>query len=131
MEEATRFFYCPKVSKKERNAGCDGLEMKEHPSVDFRPNHKVKADQGHEGTPYSRFKPERNNHPTVKPIALMSYLTKLITPEGGIVLDPFMGSGSTGMACAMEGFDFVGIDMDEDYVAISEARIEWARSQKK
>jgi site-specific DNA-methyltransferase (adenine-specific) len=61
----------------------------------------------------------------------MTYLTKLITPPNGIVLDPFMGSGSTGMACALEGFDFVGIDMEEDYVAISEARIEWARSQKK
>jgi DNA modification methylase len=79
----------------------------------------------------NKVKIRKNTHPTVKPIKLMTYLTKLITPPNGIVLDPFMGSGSTGMACAMEGFDFVGIDMDEDYVAISEARIEWARSQKK
>lgn len=92
---ASRFFYCPKVGKKERNAGST-----------------------------------KNTHPTVKPIKLMTYLTKLITPPNGKVLDPFMGSGSTGMACALEGFDFVGIDMDEDYVEISKARIEWARTQK-
>ena len=92
---ASRFFYCAKVGKKERNAGST-----------------------------------KNTHPTVKPVKLMTYLAKLITPPGGKVLDPFMGSGSTGMACAMEGFDFVGIDMDEDYVEISKARIEWARTQK-
>jgi site-specific DNA-methyltransferase (adenine-specific) len=131
LSGASRFFYCAKVSKSERNAGCDGLEIKEHPSVDFRPNHKVKADEGHEGTPFSRFKPERNNHPTVKPIKLMTYLTKLITPPNGLVLDPFMGSGSTGMACALEGFDFVGIEMDPDYAQICEARIQWAREEKK
>ncbi len=96
---ASRFFYCAKVGKKERNAGCD-------PTL------------------------RRNTHPTVKPIKLMTYLTKLITPPNGKVLDPFMGSGSTGMACAMQGFDFVGIDMDPDYVEISKARIEWARTQK-
>ena len=92
---ASRFFYCAKVGKKERNAGST-----------------------------------KNTHPTVKPIKLMTYLTKLITPPNGKVLDPFMGSGSTGMACAMQGFDFVGIDMDPDYVEISKARIEWARTQK-
>ena len=92
---ASRFFYCAKVGKKERNAG-----------------------------------DVRNTHPTVKPIKLMTYLTKLITPPNGKVLDPFMGSGSTGMACAMEGFDFVGIDMDEEYVEISKTRIDWARAQK-
>jgi len=92
---ASRFFYCSKVGKKERNAG-----------------------------------DVRNTHPTVKPIKLMTYLTKLITPPNGKVLDPFMGSGSTGMACALEGFDFVGIDMDEEYVEVSKARIEWARAQK-
>ena len=95
LSGASRFFYCAKVGKKERNAG-----------------------------------QTKNTHPTVKPIKLMTYLTKLITPPGGKVLDPFMGSGSTGMACAMEGFNFVGIDMDEEYVEISKARIEWARTQK-
>lgn len=87
---ASRFFYCAKVGKKERNAGCDG-----------------------------------NTHPTVKPIKLMTYLTKLITPPNGVVLDPFMGSGSTGCACAAEGFDFIGIEMDPDYVEISKRRIDY------
>jgi len=64
-----------------------------------------------------------NNHPTVKPLSLMSYLIKLVTPPGGTVLDPFMGSGSTGCAAVSNGFNFVGIDLDKDYCAISETRI--------
>lgn len=66
---------------------------------------------------------EQNNHPTVKPIALMRYLVRLVTPKGGRVLDPFCGSGTTGIACKMEHFDFVGLDETEDYIKISEARI--------
>ena len=65
----------------------------------------------------------KNYHSTVKPTALMQYLVRLVTPKGGTVLDPFMGSGSTGKACKLEGFDFIGIDLDEEYVKISEARI--------
>lgn len=64
-----------------------------------------------------------NNHPTVKPTDLMAYLCRLVTPPGGVVLDPFMGSGSTGKAAVREGFRFVGIEMDNDYLAIAEARI--------
>ncbi len=66
---------------------------------------------------------EGNNHPTVKPTDLMAYLCRLVTPPGGIVLDPFMGSGSTGKAAMREGFQFVGIEMDPEYLAIAEARI--------
>ena len=66
---------------------------------------------------------EGNNHPTVKPTDLMAYLCRLVTPPGGIVLDPFMGSGSTGKAAIREGFQFVGIEMDPEYLAIAEARI--------
>ena len=66
---------------------------------------------------------EGNNHPTVKPTELMAYLCRLVTPPGGIVLDPFMGSGSTGKAAIREGFQFVGIEMDPEYLAIAEARI--------
>ena len=87
-QEWARFFYCPKVSKDERNRGLN-----------------------------------KNNHPTVKPIELMKYLCRLVTPKGGIVLDPFMGSGSTGMAAKDEGFDFVGIEREEEYFGIAEARI--------
>lgn len=66
---------------------------------------------------------EGNIHPTVKPTDLMAYLCRLVTPPGGVVLDPFMGSGSTGKAAVREGFRFIGIEMDADYLAIAEARI--------
>ena len=67
--------------------------------------------------------PQGNNHPTVKPVALMRYLVRLVTPPKGIVLDPFIGSGTTGIACKLEGFDFIGIEKEEEYVKIAEARI--------
>ena len=90
---ASRFFYCAKASKQDRE--------------------------------------ENNNHPTVKPTELMRYLVRLITPKNGIVLDCFMGSGSTGKACALEGFNFVGIDLDKDYCKIAKARIDKAIEDKK
>jgi site-specific DNA-methyltransferase (adenine-specific) len=68
--------------------------------------------------------PHKNNHPTVKPTELMLYLIKLVTPKGGMVLEPFMGSGSTGKACVRGGFDFIGIEKEEEYYNISKARIE-------
>ena len=83
-----RYFYCPKVSKTERNNSA-----------------------------------LQNTHPTVKPIELMKYLCRLVTPKGGTVLDPFMGSGSTGMAAKDEGFDFIGIEKEREYYEIAEARI--------
>jgi site-specific DNA-methyltransferase (adenine-specific) len=67
--------------------------------------------------------PVENNHPTVKPIALMRYLVRLVTPTNGIVLDPFTGSGSTGVACIEEGFDFIGIEMTDEYIPIIKARL--------
>ena len=70
-----------------------------------------------------------NYHPTVKPVSLMRYLCRLITPPNGIVLDPFMGSGSTGIAAKMEGVDFIGIEKDEGYFKIAEARIREAKLQ--
>jgi len=72
---------------------------------------------------------EGNNHPTVKPIKLMQYLVRLVTPKGGTVLDPFMGSGTTGIACRKEGFDFIGIELDEGYFEIAKARIEKLKFQ--
>ena len=83
-----RYFYCPKVSKTERNNSA-----------------------------------LQNTHPTVKPVELMKYLCRLVTPKGGTVLDPFMGSGSTGMAAKDEGFDFIGIEKEKEYYEIAEARI--------
>ena len=70
---------------------------------------------------------EDNRHPTVKATELMRWLVRLVTPMDGIVLDPFMGSGSTGKACAIEGFNFVGIERDQEYFEIAQARIEAAQ----
>ena len=89
---AARYFYCPKVSRTERDKGLSG-------------------------------KKEKNSHPTVKPVELMKYLCRLVTPKGGTVLDIFMGSGSTGMAAKDEGFDFIGIEKDKEYFQIAEQRI--------
>ena len=87
---ASRFFYCAKASKSERNKGLEGFN---------------------------------NGHPTIKPIKLMQYLVKMVTPPNGKVLDPFCGSGTTGIACKIEGFDFVGIEQDAEYFKIAKARI--------
>ena len=78
--------------------------------------YQAKASKSERGT--------ANNHPTVKPVALMEYLIKMVTPTNGIVLDPFMGSGTTGVACVLNDFEFVGIDLDKDYCEIARARIE-------
>ena len=121
---ASRFFYCPKVSKKERNFGCEHLEDKE---LCQSGNRSTKA--GDIGL--NKVKIRKNNHPTVKPIALMRYLIRLITPKGEVCMDPFLGSGSTGMAAVLEGRDFIGIEMSEDYMEIAKARIEWAKKEAK
>lgn len=71
---------------------------------------------------------EGNNHPTVKPTELMRYLCRLVTPPGGVIVDPFAGSGTTGKAAALEGFQFVGYELDAEYAAIAQARIDAARS---
>lgn len=90
--DAARFFYCSKASKRDRDEGLD----------------------------------DHNTHPTVKPTDLMRYLCRLVTPPGGVVLDPFMGSGSTGKAAILEGFRFVGIDTEQKYVDTARRRIQWA-----
>jgi site-specific DNA-methyltransferase (adenine-specific) len=128
LGEPSRFFYCAKVSKKERNVGCDELEEKLQAGAEFRPNHMEKALNGEDGNPYGRYTPTKNNHPTVKPIDLMAYLCRLITPPNGIVLDPFMGSGSTGCAAVKEGFKFCGMEMEEEYFEIATKRIEYYKT---
>ena len=116
---ASRFFYQAKVSKAERNMGLDGFEEKEIEMIG-QLNNSIREN----GTIRTTPEPKKNHHPTVKPINLMSYLCRLITPEGGIVLDPFMGSGSTGISAQLEGFRFVGMEMDPDYFKIASSRIE-------
>ena len=114
---AARFFYCAKASKRDRNEGLEGFAPKKQDTT--RKEGNVGGDN-----PRNRGVHERvNHHPTVKPTDLMRYLCRLITPPNGIVLDPFMGSGSTGKACAYEGFDFIGIDQSAEYVEIARARI--------
>ena len=118
---AARFFYCAKASKEDRDEGCEGLEARTWQEQGYRDNESshLSTRAGAGRTSFSR-----NHHPTVKPTDLMRYLCRLITPPGGIVLDPFMGSGSTGKACIKENFRFVGIELEAEYFAIAQTRIE-------
>ena len=122
---AARFFYCAKASKSERNAGLEGLP--ERRESDRERDDGVGGDNPRNRTNEAK----RNFHPTVKPLALMRYLIKLVTPPGGTVLDPFLGSGSTAVAAILEGFEWIGCEMTEDYFPIIEARVEWAENQPK
>jgi site-specific DNA-methyltransferase (adenine-specific) len=115
---AARFFYCAKASKRDRDEGCEGMEQRKAGAMS--------GIETREGKPTNH--PMRTNfHPTVKPTDLMRYLCRLVTPPDGIVLDPFMGSGSTGKAAALEGFSFIGIEREAEYVAIAQARIKHAQ----
>ena len=118
---ASRFFYCAKAGKAERNAGLDGFDV-------GRPDDRTVTGMG--SFEEKGVQPQRNYHPTVKPISLMAYLVRLVTPPAGTVLDPFLGSGTTGCAAALEGFDFIGIEREPDYIAIAEARIAWWEKHK-
>jgi len=114
---AARFFYCAKSSRAERNKGLEGFEEKQQD-----PSRK-EGNPGGDNPRNRGVKKVTNFHPTVKPIALMRYLVKLVTPPKGTVLDPFLGSGTTAIAAKLEGFDCIGIEMDKDYCKIAEARI--------
>ncbi len=121
---AARFFYCAKANKRDRNEGLDNFQPKREADRT--------ADNGVGGNnPRNRTNtPKLNHHPTVKPTELMRYLCRLITPPGGTILDPFTGSGSTGKAAILEGFNFIGIELDPDYIKIAEARIDHAYTQR-
>ena len=124
FEDKIRYFYCAKTSKAEKNQGLDNFSIKQTQGGgggigDYKDD--VNSASGKFG---SEKAPSKNIHPTVKPINLMKYLCRLITPKGGTVLDPFMGSGSTGMAAKEENFDFVGIEKQKEYFNIASARIE-------
>ena len=121
---ASRFFYCAKASKSDRDEGCYGLEAKRTTFADG-----TGLKNNGDGTPRNQQPSNQNHHPTVKPTDLMAYLCRLVTPPGGIVLDPFMGSGSTGKAAMRESFRFIGCEMQEEYMAIAKARIEKAQAQ--
>ena len=123
--EWAKYFYCPKVSKSERNQGLEDFPVKKSKggggtSNDTWYEDDVNSASGKFG---SEKAPSKNTHPTVKPQELMKYLCRMVTPKGGTVLDIFMGSGSTGMAAKDEGFDFIGIERDKEYFNIAEKRI--------
>lgn len=120
---AARFFYCAKASKKDRDDGLDDapdrvLAMSNQAKAELSRGNMHEVDSG-----MNSAKVRKNHHPTVKPTDLMAYLCRLVTPPGGTILDPFTGSGSTGKAAVREGFNFIGCELDADYVAIAEARI--------
>jgi site-specific DNA-methyltransferase (adenine-specific) len=114
------FRYQAKASRAERNAGLEGMEEKPNPSKDygFKGVNLTRKDGGE-----NRVLPTANSHPTVKSIALMSYLVRMVTPPGGTVLDPFAGSGSTLVAAVQEGFDCIGIEAEREYAEIARRRI--------
>jgi hypothetical protein len=116
---ASRFFYQAKASKRDRNEGLEGLESR---------GNRINAPREDENAKHSTVK--QNFHPTVKPTQLMRYLIKLVTPEGGTVLDPFTGSGSTGKAALLDGYKFVGVELTAEYLPIIEGRLRWAMEQE-
>ena len=123
-EDWARYFYCPKTSKAEKNRGLEDLPIKKTSSMSGRRDSHDMEGYSIDNDVTGRFVTEKQNvHPTVKPIKLMKYLCRLITPKGGTVLDPFMGSGSTGIAAKDEGFEFIGIEKEKEYFEIAERRV--------
>jgi site-specific DNA-methyltransferase (adenine-specific) len=129
IADVAPFRYVAKPSKRERNAGLDGVAA------------KGKVYNGTSATPASKAPgsvedkfstaPQANTHPTVKPVALMRWLVRLVTPPGGTVLDPFLGSGTTAVAAELEGFKWVGCEMTTDYLPIIRGRVKWAKGERK
>jgi site-specific DNA-methyltransferase (adenine-specific) len=119
---ASRFFYCAKSSRSERNAGLEGMEEKANAGI-----YEFRVDGSLDGKPTQ---PKANHHPTVKPIKLMEYLIKLVSREGQTILDPFAGSGTTGIACVRLNREFIGFEQEKDYVEIAEKRIEYFKDKK-
>jgi site-specific DNA-methyltransferase (adenine-specific) len=138
-----RFFYCAKASKSERNNGLDDLNLINRTAAGNNQGSRVcetcgKTDNGSNDHSecngkfiYKLCQPIKNTHPTIKPVKLMKYLCTMITPKGGICIDPFMGSGTTGIACKALGFDFIGMEHIEEYFNIAENRIKNYKQEEK
>lgn len=124
-EEWSRFFYCAKANKADRD---DGVSLAATSAAEMVDRDADSAGMNSPRAGAGRTSGARNDHPTVKPTALMQWLVRLVTPPGGTVLDPFTGSGSTGKACMLEGFEFIGFEMDPHYCEIAEQRIAKART---
>jgi site-specific DNA-methyltransferase (adenine-specific) len=108
----SRFYYCAKAGRREREAGCERLPARDG---------QVYGSQ--------RQRARRNTHPTVKPVELMRWLVQLVSPPAGLVLDPFAGSGSTGIACLQSGRRFLGLEREQEYARIAHARLTYAARQ--
>lgn len=113
---ASRFFYTAKASRSEREEGLD--QFRKAPGGSNAKGYTEDVARG-----LDRNRPVANNHPTVKPLDLMRWLCRLVTPPGGTILDPFTGSGSTGCAALMEGFSFIGIELEKESADLARARI--------
>jgi len=120
--EWVRYFFCPKASNGERNAGLDALPATFAPTM----NNGIGGKEHDPETATAK----QNTHPTVKPLALMRYLVRLVTPPGGTVLEPFAGSGTTLAAAILEGFNAIGCELTEDYLPIIAGRVQWAQQQR-
>lgn len=129
--ENARFFFCPKASKKERDEGLEDFEGRYVAASNQAQAELARGntDFNDEGLNNVQFR--KNYHPTVKPVALMRYLVRLVTPPNGTVLDPFMGSGTTGCAVVLEDKQFIGIERDESYMPIAEKRIQYYLDKQK
>lgn len=125
-QQARKYFYCSKVSKAEREAGLDHFPHRTPTEITGRKEGSVGLQHAAAGAGSTGG--AKNHHPTLKPIDLMRYLCKMATPPDGLILDPFMGSGSTGIAALLDDFSFVGIEQDAEYFEIAKARIEhWGK----
>lgn len=120
---AARFFYCAKASRADRDAGMQAFDTQVVDVLAGHRSRRMDEMKRPDGAPPAVGK---NTHPTVKPTTLMQWLCRLVTPPGGVILDPFMGSGSTGKAAVLEGFQFVGCEREDEYMPIAVSRIAWA-----
>jgi site-specific DNA-methyltransferase (adenine-specific) len=116
---AARFFFNAKTSRTEREEGLERFDLKR------RSDGREKDIEN----PRLRTTSRANHHPTVKPVALMRWLVRLVTPVGGTAIDPFMGSGSTGIACVCEDRGFIGFEREAEYFEIAKARVDYSRGE--
>jgi site-specific DNA-methyltransferase (adenine-specific) len=123
---ASRFFYVAKASQVERNFGLDNFEKQSAGSLNFRnPSASGRSEDAESVEKMGGLTQARSNfHPTVKPVKLMQYLVRLVTPPNGVCLDPFSGSGTTGVACKIDGFNYIGMEQGAEFCEISQKRID-------
>jgi site-specific DNA-methyltransferase (adenine-specific) len=121
---ASRFFYCPKPSKKEKEEGLKSFQVKSSGIGSTYAGNQNSSNIS--GNPERKTNPKKNFHPTVKPKALMQYLIRLVTPKNGTTIDPFFGSGTSGISTLMEGnYKFIGIEKEKEYFDISVERCQY------